>query len=100
MYQIEKQLTEHGDKLTDDERKPLDDKIAEIRSLLANESTDTEALKNATNELLTGSQILGEKIYAASAAESAAAETGEAGGAPSDDDEVVEAEVVEDDDES
>ena len=100
VYQIEKQLTEHGDKLTDDERKPLDDKIAEIRSLLANESTDTEALKNATNELLTGSQILGEKIYAASAAESAAAETGEAGGAPSDDDEVVEAEVVEDDDES
>ncbi|MEA2024334.1 MAG: molecular chaperone DnaK [Actinomycetota bacterium] len=94
VYQIDKQLAEHGDKLTDDERKPLDDKVAEIRTLLANESTDAETLKNATNELLTSSQILGEKIYAASAAESAAAEADEA---PSDDDEVVEAEVVEDD---
>ncbi len=96
-YQIEKQLAEHGDKLTDDERKPLDDKIVEIRSLLANDGTKAEALKKATDELLTSSQILGEKIYAASAAESAAAEAGDA---PSDDDEVVEAEVVEDDDES
>jgi molecular chaperone DnaK len=97
VYQIEKQLAEHGDKLTDDERKPLDDKITEIRTLLGDESTGAEALKSATNELLTGSQILGEKIYAASAAESEAAAAEEA---PAADDEVVEAEVVEDDDES
>ena len=96
-YQIEKQLAEHGDKLTDDERKPLDDKIAEIRTLLGDEAADTEALKNATNELLTSSQILGQKIYEASAAESAAEAADDA---PSSDDEVVEAEVVEDDDES
>ena len=73
-YQIEKQLAEHGDKLTDDERKVIDDKIAELRTLLANEAADTEALKNTTNELLTSSQILGQKIYEASAAESAAAD--------------------------
>jgi molecular chaperone DnaK len=97
VYQIDKQLAEHGDKLTDDERKPLDDKIAEIRALLANEAADPEALKTATNELLTSSQILGQKIYEASAAESAASA---ADGAPSSDDEVVEAEVVEDDDDS
>ncbi len=96
-YQIEKQLVEHGDKLTDDERKSLDDKIAEIRTMLADEAADPEALKNATNELLTSSQILGQKIYEASAAESAAAAAEDA---PSSDDDVVEAEVVEDDDES
>jgi len=96
-YQIEKQLAEHGDKLTADERKPVDEKLAELRTLLASESTDAEALKNASNELLTTSQILGQKIYEASAAESAAAKAEDA---PSDDDEVVEAEVVEDDDES
>ena len=72
-YQIDKQLAEHGDKLTDDERKPLDDKIAEIRTMLGDEAADPEALKNATNELLTSSQILGQKIYEASAAESATA---------------------------
>jgi molecular chaperone DnaK len=97
VYQIEKQLAEHGDKLTDDERKPVDDKLAELKTLLASESTDGETLKNATNELLTTSQILGQKIYEASAAE-AATETSE--DAPANDDEVVEAEVVEDDDES
>jgi molecular chaperone DnaK len=97
VYQIDKQLAEHGDKLTDDERKPLDDKIAEIRTLLADEAADPEALKNATNELLTTSQVLGQKIYEASAAESAAAAADDE---PSSDDDVVEAEVVEDDDES
>jgi len=96
-YQIEKQLAEHGDKLTADERKPVDDKLAELRSLLASESTDAEVLKNASNELLTTSQILGQKIYEASAAENAAESAGDA---PANDDEVVEAEVVEDDDES
>jgi molecular chaperone DnaK len=96
-YQIEKQLAEHGDKLTDDERKVIDDKIAELRTLLANEAADTEALKNTTNELLTSSQILGQKIYEASAAESAATEADDA---PASDDEVVEAEVVEDDEEA
>ncbi len=96
-YQIEKQLAEHGDKLTDDERKVIEDKIAELRTLLANEAADTEALKNATNELLTSSQILGQKIYEASAAESAAAAADDA---PASDDEVVEAEVVEDDEEA
>ena len=93
-YQIDKQLAEHGDKLTADERKPIDDKVAELRSLLANESTSPDALRTATNELLTTSQILGQKIYEASAAESAA---GEPGAEPTGDDEVVEAEVVEDD---
>ncbi|MEN8235641.1 MAG: molecular chaperone DnaK [Actinomycetota bacterium] len=96
-YQIDKQLAEHGEKLTDEERKPIDDKIAELRTLLANETTEAEALRNATNELLTTSQILGQKIYEASAAEAAASEPGTE---PAGDDEVVEAEVVEDDDES
>ena len=96
-YQIEKQLAEHGDKLTDDERKVIEDKIAELRTLLANEAADTEALKNTTNELLTSSQILGQKIYEASAAESA---TAAADDVPTSDDEVVEAEVVEDDDDA
>ena len=96
-YQIEKQLAEHGDKLTDDERKVIDDKIAELRTLLANEAADTEALKNTTNELLTSSQILGQKIYEASAAESTTAADDDA---PASDDEVVEAEVVEDDEEA
>jgi len=96
-YAIEKQLAEHGDKLTADERKPVDEKLAALKSLLEAENPDTEAIKNAVSALNEAAQILGQKIYEASAAEAAAANTA---GEPQTDDEVVEAEVVEDDDES
>jgi molecular chaperone DnaK len=98
-YQIEQQLAEHGDKLSDDERKELNEKMAAVRSLLDDEDATTEALTSASDDLMTGSQILGQKIYEASqtppetgedTAETEEAEVVE-------DDEVVEAEVVEDD---
>ncbi|NNK91863.1 MAG: molecular chaperone DnaK [Acidimicrobiia bacterium] len=88
-YQIESQLSEHGDKLTDDERQPIQDKITDLRKLLT-EEPPAETLRTATQELLTASQILGQKIYESSQTEVASEEAG-------DDDDVVEAEIVEDD---
>ena len=101
-YQIESQLKEHGDKLRDDERSELEGKMSAVRSLLDDEAATTEALNGATDDLMTGAQILGQKIYEASQTPT---ETGEADaqGADAgevDEAEVVEAEVVEDDDES
>jgi len=95
-YQIENQLKEHGDKLTDDERSSVSDHIDTLRKALADENASAETLTTARNELLTASQILGQKIYEASAAESAAADAGTDAGESGEDDEVVEAEVVED----
>ncbi|MBT8213545.1 MAG: molecular chaperone DnaK [Acidimicrobiia bacterium] len=89
-YQVEKQLSEHGDKLSDDERQPIQDKITELRKMLT-EDSGAEALRTATQDLLTTSQVLGQKIYEASQTE-----TGE-DAAPDGDDDVVEAEIVEDD---
>ncbi len=95
-YSIEKQLAEHGDKLTDDEREAIEDKITELRKLLADDANTAE-LKSGTEGLLTASQVLGQKIYEASQTEapSGGDDTGDAG-----DDEVVEAEIVEEDDAS
>ena len=89
-YQTEKQLAEHGDKLSDDEKQAIEDKIMDVRKGLTDDA-DAEELQRLANELLSSAQVLGQKIYEASQAESASTE--EAG---SGDDGVVEAEIVDD----
>ena len=88
-YQTEKQLTEHGEKLTEEEKQAIDDKIMEVRKGLSDDAS-TEDLNRLTNELLTGAQVLGQKIYEASQAEEPTSDGDEA------DDDVVEAEIVDD----
>jgi molecular chaperone DnaK len=94
-YQTEKLLEEHGDKLTDDEKAPITDKVAELKKLLEDQAS-AEDLNRVREETLTASQVLGQKIYEASAAESAAAE----GDGADDSDDVVEAEIVDEGDEA
>ncbi len=98
-YQIEGQLEEHGDKLTDDERRELDDKVATVRTLLDDESASGDALNSATDDLMTGAQVLGQKVYEASQTAPEAAEASD-DDSSADADDVVEAEVVEDDDDA
>ena len=98
-YQIEGQLEEHGDKLTDDERKELEDKVATVRSLLDDESASGDALNSAADDLMTGAQVLGQKVYEASQTAPEGAEASDEDSSAEADD-VVEAEVVEDDDEA
>ncbi len=96
-YQIEKQIAELGDKVSDDQKGPVEEKIAGVRKLVA-EDASTEELTAATNDLLTASQAIGQMIYEQAAA---AAESGDTAGEPSaDGDDVVEAEIVDDDDEA
>ena len=89
-YQTERQITEHGDKLSDEEKQDLDDKLIDLRKGLSDEAS-TEELQRLTNELLTGAQVLGQKIYEASQTEAASDEADDAG-----DDDVVEAEIIDD----
>ena len=94
-YQTENMLEEHGDKLTDDERAPITDKIAELRKLLEDQAS-AEDLNRVREEVMKTSQILGQKIYEASAAENAT----EGEEAPVDGDDVVEAEIVDEGEEA
>ncbi|MBT8208109.1 MAG: molecular chaperone DnaK [Acidimicrobiia bacterium] len=91
-YQTDKNLAEHGDKLSDEERGAVEDKVTGLRKLLADDA-DAETLRTKTQEVLEASQILGQKIYEASQAE-AAEEGGETTETGSGDDDVVEAEII------
>ena len=92
VYQTEKLLKEQADAVSDDEKEMINSKLADLRSAL--EGDDVEAVKSATEALMTASQEFGQRLYDAAAA--AEREQGAAGEAP-DDDDVVEAEIVDDD---
>ncbi len=95
VYQTEKLLSDQADAVSDDEKETINSKLADLRSAL--EGDDIEAVKAATEALMTASQEFGQRLYDAAAA----AERGqEATGAAPDDDDVVEAEIVDDDRES
>ncbi|HEY5698109.1 MAG TPA: molecular chaperone DnaK [Acidimicrobiales bacterium] len=99
VYQAEKQLKEHGDKITGDEKDAVEAKLTELRTAL--EGTDVEAIKSATEGLVTASQTFGQRLYDAAAQDAAAAGGGAGPSGPDepDDDEVVEAEIVDEGDE-
>jgi len=95
VHSVGKQLAEHGDKLEESEKAPIQAKLDELKALLDQSNTSTENFKTATNELLQSAQTISEKIHAAEQA-GAQATTADAG-TTSENDDVVEAEVVEDD---
>ncbi len=76
IFTTEKALKEAGDKITEDEKKPVEEKIEALKKVLADEKADGEAIKKSSEELSTVAQVIGEKLYKA-AQEAQAKETGE-----------------------
>ncbi|HET9600227.1 MAG TPA: Hsp70 family protein, partial [Acidimicrobiales bacterium] len=95
VYQTEKVLREQGDKVTDEERAAVEQPLADVKTAL--NGTDIEAVKAASERLMTASQAFSQKLYEAAARDTAGAAGTSASGAttgtPSDD-EVVDAEIV------
>ena len=95
IYQLEKQLKEHGDKVPAETKSALEEKIAKLKKDL--EADNTEALKAGMKELEELAMKLGEAVYAQQQTQGAAG----AGTPPppqgekKNDDGVVDAEVVE-----
>ncbi|GCE84071.1 molecular chaperone DnaK [Komagataeibacter diospyri] len=82
-HQVEKSLSEAGDKVPAADRTEAEAAIAEVRKAL--EGTDAEALKTATDRLTQVAMKVGEAVYKAGQAEGAAGAAGAApGGAPKD----------------
>jgi len=97
VYQTDKLLREQGDKITGDEKDKVATALDELKVAL--DGTDTEAIKTATEVLMTASQGFAQQLYEQAAAEQAAA--GDSGGSADPaaaDDDVVDAEIVDDDD--
>jgi len=95
VFTTEKAIKDAGDKLTDEEKKPVEEKIEALKKVLKDEKTDSEKIKSATEELSTAAQAIGEKLYKA-AQEAQAAESSE----DKKEDGPKEAEVEESDDKS
>ena len=97
VYQTDKTLKEHGDKIDESTRAEIEQALTELREALNGE--DTDAVKAKMEELGDKSQHLAQAIYQASNDEAAAADgaagDGEASAA---DDDVVDAEVVDEGD--
>jgi molecular chaperone DnaK len=92
VYQTEKSLKEHGEKLDEADRKHVEDALQEAKDAL--KGSDVDAIKNSSDNLLTASQKIAEVIYRQSQQQTAGASEGQTGGS---DDDVVDAEVVDED---
>merc|ERR1719158_1051032 len=74
VYGTEKSLSERGEKLGDDDKKAIEDAIADLKSTLENEDADPEGIREKTATLNTAQLKIGEAIYG----------TGDAGAAQGD----------------
>jgi molecular chaperone DnaK len=94
VYQTEKVLREQGDKVSAEEREAVEGPLSDLRKAL--EGNDTDAIKQATEGLMSASQAFSQKLYEAAARDANATGTSASGqGAGSvNDDDIVDAEIV------
>ena len=76
--QVEKDLKEHGDKVTAADKTAIEGALAKLKAALA--ADDVEAIKAASNELMQASMKLGEAIYGADKAAAGDPGTGDGQG--------------------
>jgi len=62
-YQAEKAMEELGDKIPDDIKTQVNEKVAEVRQALEDPNTDTDTLKRVTDELSKVVQQIGAAAY-------------------------------------
>ena len=97
-YQTEKTLKDHGDKLSDADRRAVEQALGEVKDAL--KSDDVARIKTASDALVTASHKLAEQIYHTSQGQQGDASGAGAGDQTGDhkassDDDVVDAEIVE-----
>ena len=97
VYGTEKNLAEHGDKISEDEKTTITEAIANVKKAM--EGEDPAAIDSAAQSLTTASHKLAEAIYkkttASASGEPSASGEGNGGEAPPTDEKVVDAECEE-----
>lgn len=77
VFTTEKALKDAGNKITEEERKPVLEKVEALKKILENEKAESEEIKKASEELSVAAQEIGEKLYkAAQEVEQAKAKAG------------------------
>jgi molecular chaperone DnaK len=78
IYQTEKSLSEHGDKIAAEDKTKIEEAVAALKKAL--EGTDPEAIESATQTLTTASHKLAEEMYKKASASTASANGSDAAG--------------------
>ncbi|TVZ50977.1 molecular chaperone DnaK [Dokdonia sp. Hel_I_53] len=74
IFQTEKQLTEFGDKLSDDKKKPIEDALAELKA--AYETKSVDAITPALDKINEAWKVASEEMYKAQADAAGAGQPG------------------------
>jgi molecular chaperone DnaK len=90
IYQLEKQMKENAEKLTDSDREPLNKAIAKLRK--ASEGSDINEIRNGTTELEQAAQAFGKVLYEKAGTAQAGGANPAAAGASAGDDDAIDAE--------
>ncbi len=93
IYQTEKMVRENGDKITDDEKTDVEEKIASLKGLLEAEGASLDDLKEAVENLNTASQGFAQRLYEAAAQQESTDET-------DDMDDIIDAEIIDEEEET
>lgn len=96
VYQAEKLKKDNGDKLSDEDKKTLDEAVEAAKKVVADEKADKETLETAVKELNDKIMPIGAKLYEQAAKDETDSETEDSDEKPKDKDEPVEGEVVDD----
>ncbi|HYD35016.1 MAG TPA: molecular chaperone DnaK [Vitreimonas sp.] len=82
-FELEKQLKEYGDKVSDDDRKEIEENVKKLKELAQKDDATKDELSKATEETFKSAQKLGEAMQKANAANQTAGAAGgpEAAGA-------------------
>jgi len=89
VFSTEKSLKEHGDKISAEEKKAIENGIADLKKSL--EGTDAEDIKKKTQSLIQVSMKLGEAVYKSQQKPEAGKSDGPKDANPKDKDNVVDA---------
>ena len=96
VYQTEKVLREHGDKIEGSEKDAVESALSELKEAIA--GSDLERIQKSTDAVMGASQSFSQKLYEAAAQEEGAGSAPGPGGASMpNDDEVVDAEIIDED---
>ena len=95
--QTEKLLEEQDEQLTEDEKTAITTALDELRTVVTDEESASEAIRTNIEAVITASQALAQRLYAEAEAEQEAQANAEAAdmGDDDDDEDVVDAEIIE-----
>ncbi len=79
VYATEKSLKDYGDKVSDDEKKKIQEKVDTLKEILKKETSTNEEIQKGVDELTQASHKLAEQIYKASAQSESPGASGGAG---------------------